>query len=65
METWERGILHLLTYGTVAETKAVVVAIYRDFGTVVVEGDDGVVEQQDGFLTPPKKGELLVQFVRL
>ena len=47
------------------EIKAVVVAIYTKYSTVMVDGDDGVIEQQDGFLTPPKSSELFVEFVRL
>ena len=30
----------------------------------MVDGDDGAMEQQDGFLTPPKSGKLMVKFVR-
>lgn len=31
----------------------------------MVEGDDGVIEQQDGFLTPPMSGKLFVKFVHV
>ncbi len=50
---------------TSAEIKVVVAAIYTKFGTIMVDGDDGVIEQQDGFLTPPKSGKLLVKFVHI
>lgn len=46
-----------------AEIKAVVAATNMSFGTVLVDGDDGIIEQQDGFLTPPKSSKLLVKFI--
>lgn len=52
-------------FDAVAETKAVVAATCISFGTIMVDGDDGAIEQQGGFLTPPKSGKLPVKYVHI
>ena len=43
----------------------VVAAIYMSSGTVLVDGNDEVIMQQDGLLSPLRLGKLLVKFLRL
>lgn len=52
-------------FDAVAEIKAVVAATFISFGTIMVDGDGGAIEQQGGFLTPTKSGKLPVKFVHI
>lgn len=52
-------------FDAITEIKAVVAAIYVSFGTILVDEDDGAIEQQEGFLAPPKSGKLSVKLIHL